>query len=838
MNSARYENDGPNSLHEQVEFLPSKQKASSSQKTGVVIGVLVALLVLAAVAAFLIWHFVYAKPEATLSMHEKPEVKMFSGHMKLPDIPYNQKLEDPTSEEFQALADDLQQILEKNYKKDPFLKKYYTKSVVSAFSEGTTAYHWSQFDIPVDELDVLPEFSEDQVLEVLSKGILEHGRQSQQNIKITEVTASLTDPRMARNPRAQECFFRLEAQAVVQSFESPGFPTKYPARSRCQWQIRAPEKMVISVRFPNFHIEDDCSNDFVFIFDSLSPDESQAITEKCGQRPPTNPLEVVSSGNIMLVNLITDSKIQRPGFKAEYKTIPISKAKTCGGVLTEAKGVFTSPLHPSFYPPALDCKWTIKGPAGQQVRVKFTMFRMKEPGVDIHACHKDFVEVMGKKYCGEMSSLALTSTENIVEVKFHSDESFTDKGFRAEYSIYNPAEPCPEMFACSSGFCISEGLQCDGWNDCGDMSDEMKCNCEKDQFTCSNGMCKPKYWVCDRTNDCGDWSDEKDCTCADNEWRCGDGTCVPQDVVCNKMRDCEDGSDEAACKTSPGICSDHSFKCKSGDCVNKVNAECDRVKDCSDGTDEDNCDCGIRPYKLNRIVGGQDAELGEWPWQVSLHFLTIGHVCGASIISEKWLLSAAHCFQTNNPQSLIPHSWQTYSGMQNQYKYDDVQRRALKKIIPHPDYNQMTYDYDIALLELSQPLEFTNTIHPICLPARSHVFPAGMPCWVTGWGTLREGGLTARLLQKAEVKIINDTVCNVVTEGQVTTRMLCSGFLAGGVDACQGDSGGPLVCFEESGKWFQAGIVSWGEGCARRNKPGVYSRVTKLRDWIKEVTGV
>uniref|UniRef100_A0A665W4A7 Suppressor of tumorigenicity 14 protein homolog n=1 Tax=Echeneis naucrates TaxID=173247 RepID=A0A665W4A7_ECHNA len=518
------------------------------------------------------------------------------------------------------------------------------------------------------------------------------------------------------------CFYKLEAEETEKSFSSPGYPVAYPPKVRCQWQIRTSESHAISVKFPFFHVEDDCTDDFVSIFDSLSPDESQAITEKCGQRPPSNPLEVVKN--------------------------------------------------------------------------------------------------------------------NILNVHFHSDESYTDKGFSAEYTAFDPENPCPDKFACASGICIAKQLRCDGWNDCGDMSDEMKCHCENDQFACGNGLCKPRMWVCDSVNDCGDGSDEKKCSCEANEWRCGDGVCLPQDIVCDQKKDCADGSDEANCQASLGICSNFSFKCKNEECVNKVNAECDRVNDCSDNSDEESCHCGTRPYKLNRIVGGQNAKLGEWPWQVSLHFQTYGHVCGASIISENWLLSASHCFVTSSPENHIASNWQTYSGMQDQYNHENVQRRSLKRIISHPDYNQMTFDYDIALLELSEPLEFTNTIQPICLPSSSHVFHAGMSCWVTGWGALREGGQKAQLLQKASVKIINDTVCNIVTEGQLTSRMLCSGFLVGGIDACQGDSGGPLACFEESGKWFQAGIVSWGEGCARRNKPGVYSRVTKLRDWIKAETGI
>lgn len=840
--AAAYEHRG-NGQHEQVTFLTNEQKMGSVRKTSIVVGVIVSLLVVAAVVGFLVWLFVVRSKEleGESTSHEKfsSSTLVYSGHMKLLKPEYSPVYENPESTEFQQVARDLEGIMNDTFTRDPLLSKYYTKSVITAFSEGTLAYHWSQFDVPEMDQEIVPELTEQRVIEALQKSIRQEGKRfGSVAITSSDITASPTDPRMARDPRSKKCYYNLVAEPTGKEFTSPEHPKKYPAHSRCQWQIRAPKGYAIIVKFKTFHIEDDCANDYVAIYDSLSPDSARAITKQCGLRPPTNPLEVVSSGNIMLVNLVTDD-VRRPGFKAVYTAIPATTAGSCGAFLTASTGNFTSPYFPSFYPPLVDCNWNINVPAGKKIKIEFSMFRVKEPGVDISSCHKDYVEVLGKKFCGEKRRLVLSSTTNALEVKFHSDESYTDKGFRIIYSAFDPVNPCPGQFACTSGFCIKKEQHCDGWNDCEDMSDEKNCNCDEEQFTCSNGLCRPQYFVCDRVNDCGDNSDEQHCDCGKAEGRCGDGACIPQEFICDGKNDCADGSDEVSCTESVGICNDFSFKCKNKQCANKVNAECDREDDCSDGSDEQGCDCGIRPYKHNRIVGGQNADVGEWPWQISLHFKTSGHVCGASIISNKWLLSAAHCFIQPSADYKMTSNWLTYSGLRDQNIQDSsVQQRTLKTIITHPSYSEMNYDYDISLLELSQPLNFSNTVHPICLPASTHVFSAGSSCFVTGWGALREGGSTAAILQKAEVKVINDTVCNMVTEGQVTSRMMCSGYLTGGVDACQGDSGGPLVCRSDVGKWFQAGIVSWGEGCARRNKPGVYTRVTKLRDWIRNITSV
>lgn len=839
-----------NGRHERVTFLTEKDKMASRKRHSLLLAMLVILsfLVLAGVAAFLIWYFAVRPSEGRGNPQVGPtkdisvpsdQVRVYSGHLVLDDIEYTDSLGSPKTQGFRELSKNLQDLLRDIYSKDTVLFKYYNTSVITGYSEGSViAYHWTRFDIPGSNSEDLSKFTDSRVTGLLRSLIRQGGARSGLSFTVRSITASLTDPRMTNTP--DSCFYTLRATASKQSFTSPGYPSPgYPNKSRCQWQIRASKGKAIQLFFPDFDVEDDCDDDFVSIYDSLSPEEKHQLTQQCGNRPPTNNLEVVSSGSVMLVSFISDSSFQQPGFSAEYIEIPRNTA--CDQVLTDQSGNFSTPHYPSFYPPNLDCNWTIKVPENMKIRLKFTMFRVREPNIDISDCGKDYVEIMSQKYCGERSLLAVASTDNTMVVKFHSDESFTDKGFQAVYNAYDPRNPCPGQFACNTGLCVKTTLRCDGWNDCGDMSDEVDCKCGEDQFKCDNGLCKPKYWVCDRVNDCGDGSDEKSCSCGTDQWKCESGLCIDKDKVCDGTQDCSDRSDEASCSKqgSPTVaCTEFTYKCSNGVCLSKSNPECDNSPDCADGSDEQDCNCGKRPYKHNRIVGGTNADVGEWPWQVSLHFKTSGHTCGASIISERWLVSAAHCFPTSNLEYRNPGSWLTYSGLYTQLDYSSAESRKLKSITVHPNYNAFTFDNDVAVLELSDPLEFSSTVYPLCLPDATHTFPAGKSCFVTGWGALAESGPLANILQKAEVKIINDTVCDTVMSGEVTSRMLCSGYLTGGVDACQGDSGGPLVCQESSGRWFQSGIVSWGDGCARRNKPGVYSRVTQLRGWIKEQTGI
>ncbi|KAM4558359.1 transmembrane protease serine 3 isoform 2-T2 [Odontesthes bonariensis] len=274
-----------------------------------------------------------------------------------------------------------------------------------------------------------------------------------------------------------------------------------------------------------------------------------------------------------------------------------------------------------------------------------------------------------------------------------------------------------------------------------------------------------------------------------------------------------------------------SFNLSQSEVVKLQNAATHSKSQCSSGmvTTLKCLECGSRPQYNTRVVGGNVSQPGQFPWQVSLHFSS-EHLCGGSIITPSWILTAAHCVYGFENSSL----WTVHVGLTEQLIHG-AQSLAVQSIVYHARYRPKGLDYDIALMRLARPLVFNGYVEPICLPNHGEEFTAGAVCWISGWGATEEDGETSVVLRSATVPLISTKTCNQpeVYQGLISPWMICAGYLEGGIDSCQGDSGGPLAC-EDSSVWKLVGATSWGIGCAMRNKPGVYTRITKSLSWIHQ----
>ncbi|XP_015109806.1 venom protease [Diachasma alloeum] len=238
--------------------------------------------------------------------------------------------------------------------------------------------------------------------------------------------------------------------------------------------------------------------------------------------------------------------------------------------------------------------------------------------------------------------------------------------------------------------------------------------------------------------------------------------------------------------------------------------------------------CGMSEKSSTRIVGGRPAGAREWPWMVALIRTDTDHYCGGVLITDRHVLTAAHCVHGIRQKDIIVRLGEYDFSKPDETRALDF---GILEIRKHPDFDASTYDNDIAIIKLHRPTIFNTYIWPICLP------PTGFSVEnksgiVAGWGTQYYGGPASSILMEVSVPVWPHDLCKRTMTPKVSRNTLCAGAYQGGRDSCQGDSGGPLLHQLANGRWINIGIVSWGIRCGEPGHPGIYTRVSSYLDWI------
>ncbi|XP_064482598.1 chymotrypsinogen A-like [Ornithodoros turicata] len=246
--------------------------------------------------------------------------------------------------------------------------------------------------------------------------------------------------------------------------------------------------------------------------------------------------------------------------------------------------------------------------------------------------------------------------------------------------------------------------------------------------------------------------------------------------------------------------------------------------------------CGIRKEnsRVPRMSGGTDALPNEFPWQVAMTEKSCGWTdfnCGGSVVNDRWVVTAARCARKNASDYTVLVGKHQLRGCEATQDY-----RTVDKIIVHPKYNGKTFDYDVALMRLSTPLDLNDYVGPVCLPDEDDDY-TNVTCTTSGWGdVVTKNGtfIQPETLQKVDLPVLSSGKCaKTFGTGYNRNSMICAGIDGTAKGPCSDDWGGPLVCPRNDGRWVLAGIASWGnrEKCAG---PAVYSRVTSSTTWIQD----
>ncbi|XP_059870072.1 mannan-binding lectin serine protease 2 isoform X3 [Delphinus delphis] len=606
---------------------------------------------------------------------------------------------------------------------------------------------------------------------------------------------------------------------------SPGFPGTYANNHEQRWTLTAPPGYRLRLYFTHFQLEPSylCEYDFV----KLSAGTTVLAT-LCGsestdtERAPGN-TTFYSPGSSLDVTFRSDYSNEKPfaGFEAFYS----AEALCSGQVFTARSGVLSSPGYPQPYPKLSSCTYSIRLEEGFRVTLDF----VESFDVEMHPetqCPYDSLKIQTDKeeygpFCGKTLPRRIETKSNTVTITFATDESGNHMGWKIHYN--STAQPCPDPTAPPNGH----------------ISPVQATYIMKDRFFvfCESGYeLLQGYWplksfvaVCQTD---GSWDQPMpECSIVD---------CGPPDDLPSGQVDYITGAEVTIYKAVVKYRCNEFYTMRTDD--GKYVCEADGFWTSSKGEKSPPvCEpvCGISTRTTEgRIYGGQNAKLGDFPWQALLLGKT---VAAGALLYDNWILTAAHAVyeQRGDTSSL------------------DIRMGALKRLSPH--YTQAWaeaifiherythnagYDNDIALIKLKNKVVLNRNIMPICLPRKE------AECFMrtndigtaSGWG-LTQRGFLARNLMFVDIPVVDHQNCTAAYAkksypgGRVTDNMLCAGLESGGKDSCKGDSGGALVFLHnETQKWFVGGIVSWGSiHCGEADQYGVYTKVINYIPWIKNI---